>query len=530
MVSTLVVGIDSASFSVLSDAMDHRDLPTFERLFAESSMAELTSTVPPMTPQAWTTIATGRPPAEHGVQDFREIDPDTYEVSPTTGGFGGTVTVWDMWGADGGSVGVVNHPMAHPPDRDCEFFVSGIPNAVEDGIGHPESVQEYLESSGYQVKPRTSPDREDEYLAELEDLARNRCTATIDLASEHEPEVLWTVFMFVDWAQHHLWGTEDRCSDAVLDTYELMDRLLGELDSQLDPETLIVVSDHGMTGIDGEVHMNSVLAELGYLQRTERDGSLLGDVWAGSLGKAYSLLSELPTDTKERIKSFVPERFLSEARYVEETAQAQMHRRIDWENTTAFSFGSMGRLFVNSESRFRRGTVPREEYDDVVAGLVEDVGAVEHPATAEPFVGAVYRPDGPGDELPPNEPDVRFETTDSRYMVYGDFGEESMHAPRHRDADHDRTGIFLARGPAANRGGSIESAREIDILDVARTMLALTGTPVHPEMGGEVRTDLFVEDDVTVTTTAPDVEDRETEPVDYETGDIEDRLEDLGYL
>lgn len=531
MVSTVIVGVDAASLPILSAAIEERDLPNFESLVSDSPVKKLESTVPPMTPQAWTTIATGLPPEEHGVHDFREIDPTTYEVTPVSGRLQDTVTTWDMWASDGESVGVVNHPLAYPPCTDYEFFVSGIPNTVDDRIGTPNTVQEHLESINYQTKPKASPSDRQQYLDELIELARTRCQTALKLASNHHPSVLWVVFMLVDWAQHHLWTGESEPSPEVLDAYEVIDEILGKFESQLDPETLVVLSDHGATGIHGEIHLNSVLADLGYLHRAEKTQSTMERVWTGGLAVAYSLLSRLPRSVKTRLKSVLPDSLLSEARYADEAGQSQMHRLIDWERTTAFSFGSMGRLFVNTESRFQHGTVSPDKYDQVVSALIDDLRSVEHPSTGESFVDKVFR-SRPSEELTPSRPDIRFETTDWRYMVYGDFGDEAMHEPRHRVADHHRTGIFLAHGPNVAAGGDIDSSDPISILDVAPTILALTDAPVSPGMIGNPDLRLFAESNPSIKRTKLEAEkvnaDQSAEHIDSET--VEERLDDLGYL
>ena len=66
----LLVGLDAADWSVVDPLVAAGRLPTFARLRAAGRTATLISEPPLLSPILWTTIATGRPPDEHGVLDF----------------------------------------------------------------------------------------------------------------------------------------------------------------------------------------------------------------------------------------------------------------------------------------------------------------------------------------------------------------------------------------------------------------------------------------------------------------------------
>ena len=64
---TIVIGLDGATFSILDPLMEAGHMPFLQQLTTEGVRAELASTIPPITPPAWTTIMTGRSPAGHGI-------------------------------------------------------------------------------------------------------------------------------------------------------------------------------------------------------------------------------------------------------------------------------------------------------------------------------------------------------------------------------------------------------------------------------------------------------------------------------
>ncbi|MDP3938189.1 MAG: alkaline phosphatase family protein, partial [Deltaproteobacteria bacterium] len=70
MGKTLLLGLDSMTFTVLDDLVEEGRLPFFERCLREGVRADLISTPNPLTPPAWTSMITGQGPGKHGVYDF----------------------------------------------------------------------------------------------------------------------------------------------------------------------------------------------------------------------------------------------------------------------------------------------------------------------------------------------------------------------------------------------------------------------------------------------------------------------------
>ena len=53
----------------------------------EGTLGDMTSTVPPITPPAWTTFYTGTNPGKHGIFDFDRRAKDSYRIIPTNSSF-----------------------------------------------------------------------------------------------------------------------------------------------------------------------------------------------------------------------------------------------------------------------------------------------------------------------------------------------------------------------------------------------------------------------------------------------------------
>ena len=80
----IVLGIDGMDPGYLQRFMDEDRLPNFARLAAEGSFAPLETSMPPLSPVAWSNFITGMDPGGHGVFDFLHREAATIEMYPPT--------------------------------------------------------------------------------------------------------------------------------------------------------------------------------------------------------------------------------------------------------------------------------------------------------------------------------------------------------------------------------------------------------------------------------------------------------------
>ena len=66
----LVFGIDGLDPKLLQRYADEGALPNFKKLMAEWEWGPLQTTMPPLSPIAWSTFITGMDPGGHGIFDF----------------------------------------------------------------------------------------------------------------------------------------------------------------------------------------------------------------------------------------------------------------------------------------------------------------------------------------------------------------------------------------------------------------------------------------------------------------------------
>ena len=73
----IVLGIDGMDHRLLTQFMGEGRLPNFRRLAEAGSFSALETTMPPLSPVAWSTFITGMDPGGHGIYDFLHRDPLT---------------------------------------------------------------------------------------------------------------------------------------------------------------------------------------------------------------------------------------------------------------------------------------------------------------------------------------------------------------------------------------------------------------------------------------------------------------------
>ena len=78
----IILGIDGMDPTLLQMFMDDGRLPNFRRLAAEGDFKPLQTSMPPLSPVAWSNFITGMDPGGHGIFDFLHRDPATFEPYP----------------------------------------------------------------------------------------------------------------------------------------------------------------------------------------------------------------------------------------------------------------------------------------------------------------------------------------------------------------------------------------------------------------------------------------------------------------
>ncbi len=257
-------------------------LPNFARLREQGAVGLARSTVPMISPPAWTTISTGTPPGDHGVWSFwvpeegnprgRYVDASRRLAKP----------IWQDLTESGRTVGVVNVPITCPPDSVNGFMIAGFPYPENAPLTWPPDLEAEVVESGWKRDAFLGPPAEGAEEAWLEQklaVAEARREIGLSLLFDRKPEFSFIVFTTPDRIQHHLWRLHDpehplyrddapeALKHAIRDIYVWCDGVLGEVVRRLpDGTTLFVVADHGFgpasVGVSKDHFVASLPADL----------------------------------------------------------------------------------------------------------------------------------------------------------------------------------------------------------------------------------------------------------------------------
>jgi predicted AlkP superfamily phosphohydrolase/phosphomutase len=191
-------------------------------------------------------------------------------------------------------------------------------------------------------------------------------------------------------------------------------------------------------------------------------------------------------------------------------------------------------LYLNLRGRDPEGVVESgEQAQHLLTEIKERLRHISDPSTGRPVQVRLYHKEkvysGP---FIREAPDLVVTMDDHRTEVMAELGFENLfNLNPVRSGTHTAEGILIAKGPGIPAGRQLGAG----LMDVAPTVLHLSGVPVPDEADGQVLLDLFEEN------AEPRLRPVVTEPVELvgeeemvytevELRQVEKQLRDLGYL
>ena len=536
----LVLGMDGADHDLVRSLLAQGRLPTVARLAREGCFGPLRSTIPAITPTAWSSFLTGLNPAGHGIFNF-STNPNRGTHRLESAASRGGAPFWRALGAAGVRSAFVAVPFTYPAEPLEGIVVTGyggpeppqvLPERARERIvaAHPD-----LATARHPMAERWWEDFERyarrliEHVDQVEDVCR--------LAFELEPElgVLCVDFMSTDHIGHlgfhrldpdHPAYDPDRAGDELVQVYEAVDAACGRLVAAAaerfgEEPTVLVLSDHGMKPIHWTFHANRWLEEHGHLRYRRRSLQGLKRTRLDVLAKVDQRLART-TRGYARALDRVP--------FLPETGRERTFADVDYGSTRAYAFASGGQIYLGEASRARLDPRYAEQ-------LAVELESVAHPETGEPAFSVRRKEELFHGPFLDKAPELVLLPHDER--IYVDSGRRRWERAfeRHDRLDpevgygysghHGVTGILAAAGPGIAVGDVPEQA---EITQIAATVCRLFGLELENVDGAPLEGILADEGAGGRRVAAAGVAARE-EPVyseDEEAAMIE-RLRDLGY-
>ncbi len=265
----LLIGLDGASWKVMLPLIDEGKLPNINKLMNNGCWGKLRVIDESISEVIWTSIATGKPPKIHGINNSLIQDADTKEIIIPTAKHRKVKAIWNILSEHKKKVGVVGYRVSWPAEK-----VNGV--MISEGANEDNYFSSrYSEPSFKRLCSEKTFDsfkkainipimlkREDKWVFNQDYFTFN---ISKYLLKNRKFDFFCLYFRGIDISSHCYWkymfpGVQDASledtsqyyKDTIKNYYIWCDSSIGDLLRIIDKNTtVIVVSDHGFkTSLD----------------------------------------------------------------------------------------------------------------------------------------------------------------------------------------------------------------------------------------------------------------------------------------
>ncbi len=508
MLKTFIIGLDGATFDLLTPWIKQGQMPTLAKLMRDGISGELQTVFPPLTPAAWSSFLTGKNPGKHGVYDFFYREEKRYTGAPHNRTTRRSPDFWEILNDYGLKVGLINVPMTYPPTKIDGYMLTGLMTprtASADDVNYvyPESLKSEIKSAvgTYMIHPKVSYRKGKAkmvYDALIDDLCC-KCRTVHYLIEKHPTDVTMCVINGTDKILHDLYHLIDpshfrhdrdeaeRDAHLIVDYYRCVDRELGILIGRFcnDDTLILIISDHGNGPLYKWMHVNNWLMAEGYLTLKKdivtrvkytlfRMGYTPANVYKILLQMGFSK-AKISVGARDRLISRF---FLS-------------WDDIDWKKTRAYSRGHTGQIFINRVGREPNGIVSDEEYPSLKKEIEGKLRAF-YDNDGTRLVDRILQKDevynGPYTEKAADILFMPYRMECQALGVSGFISNRIIEPSFGNTADHRMNGIFIMKGKHIRKGEKIKGARIVDIIP---NLLFYHSLPIDEDMDGSIIKPLY---------------------------------------
>lgn len=461
MEKVFVFGIDGAMpEKIFGEWLD--ELPNIKKLMSKGCYAKLNSTIPPVSGSAWIGMLTGKSPADHGIFEYiYRRNYSYYDIHVTTSYNIKEKLIWEILSEKNKKSVISFIPVTYPPRPLNGCLITGPMTPQTDDVEctYPKELKQEINS--FLGEPLTAdvPDftnfrnlEKKDVLKEIYRLSEMHIKTIKYLIENKEWDLFFTVINGSDRLNHMFWRYADgkhrkyepnpEFKNVLKEYYKYLDKELGEILEGLDEDVkVIVLSDHGITRMHNRVNLTDWLIKEGYM--------VLKNPVSGKTKFDFSL--------------------------------------VDWSKTKVFAIGAYdGQVFINLKGREPDGIVDVEDYDELIKELERKIKEITGDDSKKIDTKVFIKKRDYDGKAIEEAPDMIVYFDDLQYGCNTSLiGNETLWSPSTAqgsdDAAHSKQGIFIMKNSKSegNHG-------EVDILDVAPTILNELGVEIPEDMKGKV--------------------------------------------
>lgn len=499
MAKVLVLGLDGATWDVIQPLVSAGRLPTLAAMVRHGAWGTLRSTVPPISPTAWTTFYTGKNPGKHGIYDFQERDPVTYASQPIRSTSHREKSLWQLLSEAGKTSIVIDVPFTYPPQALQGVLITGYgtPRTPTTVCTYPADLAQQVPASVQsEVRvglPQHRFDRSQALLDAWRAVLAGRRHLLRHLLTERRWDFACVVLTITDNLAHIFWTYVDprhpnfqrpeaaHWRQAFFHAYEQCDALLAEMMAWAGTDaTTLVMSDHGFGSVYPRQYLYQHLVAGGFLAYQRSPWLQTSQTPLINMAmRAYTRMPRL----REWIKNLRPQRQYMIKRLLCRGGLMPGKTAPDYQRSRILPSDFGLHLWVNEQQHSPHGIVAATDREALLHELQRYLPTLTEPMTQEPVIAAVHRGSdlyhGPVAAL---GPDLILELTN--------FYRPTLPPPAanpHLEGGHTGHGILLAQGPNIQAGQLPLASLE----DLAPTILHLCGQVIPPDVDGQVLSAMF---------------------------------------
>ena len=291
---TLLIGIDGATWSVITPMLKLGKLPTLNKIINSGVSGILKSRKPIISPAVWTTIMTGKLRVKHGVSGFYSTSGDIK-----------CPRVWDILQKNNLNSGTIGHLLTSPPDERLLFQIPGWISTSN--LSHPEEFEffkqwertkripksykallKYFSLKSlkllYQYKKYRKTELHPRYQLANESM---KTDIFLNLIKKYNPSFSTIMFYGTDFMLHQYIHQifPEKFSKATLNSFRntrinFIEKMFTLIDNNIkrilkyyksEEINLIITSDHGFQSIPDDMVNRNHINKNGFLKRLELD-------------------------------------------------------------------------------------------------------------------------------------------------------------------------------------------------------------------------------------------------------------------
>lgn len=537
---TLIIGLDSADWAYIEKALPN--CPALKNLMDHGIKGNLRSTIPQISPVAWSSFVTGKHPCKHGIFDWQVREVGGGLKSPVTSRDRKGTPFWNYLNKGGFRTGVVGIPLTFPIEAVDGFMISGFDAPASDNY-YPENLKDVLKerfSSDADIifHHRYHDGDERAYLDFWRQYIEKLTDAVIYLTDFYDIDCLIINYMAIDHVNHSAYEFE-----SVLECLRYLDKAISCFINAFPDANIVILSDHGAKRVKGGFLICELLYELGLItyKTNAIDPShymeLLVRLLQGKI-KLTGVFEKIIRNVIHRMLEIVPKSWVNtfwQRAYALDQRIFHAFWNIDKERSVIdLTSGCAIQFYIKDSNNHNK--------KELVSLIKNRLSDIEDPLTRGKLFENFYEPDyfAAGDMMN-TAPDLIADFGGSPFAaclgypmsaiseVNGLFAYKDHHYYNLlMKGTHLLYGIYLLYGHSFNHMGT---GHDMDIYDIPGVALALNGIPLPDDYDSKLYPEIFKIDIICDRQKSMDQEGTSDSSKDSESyAETMEKLRSLGYI